>query len=37
MAAQCIGAGDHRIMWFHVLPNAVSPLLIQVSVAMGVQ
>jgi peptide/nickel transport system permease protein len=35
LAARCIGARDNRIMWLHVLPNAVSPLLIQVSVAMG--
>ena len=35
LAAQCIGAGDNRIMWVHVLPNAVSPLLIQISLAMG--
>jgi peptide/nickel transport system permease protein len=35
LAAQCLGAGDNRIMWLHVLPNAVSPLLIQISLAMG--
>ena len=35
LAAQCLGAGDSRIMWVHVLPNAVSPLLIQISLAMG--
>jgi peptide/nickel transport system permease protein len=35
LAARCIGARDGRIMWRHVLPNAVAPLLIQVSLAMG--
>lgn len=35
LAAQCCGATDRRIMWFHVLPNAVAPLLIQISLAMG--
>lgn len=35
LAARCCGAADRRIMWFHVLPNAVAPLLIQVSLAMG--
>jgi len=35
LAARCIGARDNRIMWQHVLPNAISPLLIQISLAMG--
>jgi peptide/nickel transport system permease protein len=35
LAAQCCGASDTRIMWLHVLPNAVAPLLIQISLAMG--
>lgn len=35
LAARCCGAPDQRIMWLHVLPNAVAPLLIQVSLAMG--
>jgi len=35
LAARCCGARDQRIMWIHVLPNAVAPLLIQVSLAMG--
>ena len=26
---------DGRIMWLHVLPNAMAPLLIQISLAMG--
>jgi peptide/nickel transport system permease protein len=35
LAARCCGAADRRIMWLHVLPNAVAPLLIQISLAMG--
>jgi peptide/nickel transport system permease protein len=35
LAARCCGAKDQRIMWLHVLPNAVAPLLIQISLAMG--
>ena len=35
MAARCIGAGATRIMGRHVLPNAVAPLLIQISLSMG--
>lgn len=34
-AARCLGAGDGRIMWLHVLPNCIAPLLVQVSLAMG--
>jgi peptide/nickel transport system permease protein len=34
-AARCIGARSGRIMWQHVLPNAVAPLIIQVSLSMG--
>jgi peptide/nickel transport system permease protein len=35
VAAQCIGAGSGRIMSRHVLPNAVAPLIIQISLSMG--
>ena len=35
VAARCIGARSGRIMWLHVLPNAVAPLLIQISLSMG--
>src|SRR5260370_4999786 len=35
VAARCIGARAGRIMWQHVLPNAVAPLLIQISLSMG--
>ena len=35
VAARCIGAQAGRIMRQHVLPNAVAPLLIQISLSMG--
>lgn len=35
VAARCIGARSGRIMWLHVLPNAVAPLIIQISLSMG--
>src|SRR3982074_1093039 len=35
LAARCIGARAARIMWRHVLPNAMAPLLIQISLSMG--
>ncbi|MBV8714060.1 MAG: ABC transporter permease [Chloroflexi bacterium] len=35
VAARCIGARAGRIMWLHVLPNAIAPLLIQISLSMG--
>lgn len=34
-AARCIGARDGRIMFMHVLPNTIAPLLVQLSLAMG--
>jgi peptide/nickel transport system permease protein len=34
-AARCIGAKHHRIMFQHVLPNTMAPLLVQLSLAMG--
>jgi peptide/nickel transport system permease protein len=35
VAAKCIGARSGRIMRRHVLPNAVAPLIIQISLSMG--
>jgi peptide/nickel transport system permease protein len=35
LAARCIGAPAARIMRVHVLPNAISPLLVQISLAMA--
>jgi peptide/nickel transport system permease protein len=34
-AARAIGARDGRIMFGHVLPNTIAPLLVQLSLAMG--
>ena len=33
--AKSVGAGDRRIMFRHVLPNTLAPLLVQLSLAMG--
>jgi peptide/nickel transport system permease protein len=35
-AARSVGAGPGRIIGGHVLPNVLSPLIVQVSLAMGV-
>jgi peptide/nickel transport system permease protein len=35
VAAHCLGARSGRIMSRHVLPNAVAPLIIQISLSMG--
>jgi len=32
-AAKALGAGDGRIIWRHILPNIVSPMLVQASLA----
>jgi peptide/nickel transport system permease protein len=34
-AARCAGANDIQIMLTHILPNAVTPVIVQVSVAIG--
>ena len=34
-AARCLGAGDGRIALKHIFPNTVSPLLVQLSLAMA--
>jgi peptide/nickel transport system permease protein len=36
LAARCIGAAPGRIMAWHVLPNCVAPLLVQVALIMGI-
>lgn len=36
VAAECLGGGDARIMFTHVLPNILGPLLVQLSLAMGI-
>jgi len=35
LAARSCGATDVRIMWTHVLPNAISPLIVNIALAMG--
>ena len=35
MAARCVGASNERILRQHVLPNCLSPILVQASVAMS--
>lgn len=34
-AARAIGAGDLRILLFHILPNAIQPLIVQASLGMA--
>ncbi len=35
-AAKALGAGDGRIIWSHILPNVLSPVLVQASLATAV-
>jgi peptide/nickel transport system permease protein len=34
-AARAVGAGDGRIMWRHLLPNALSPVIVAATLAIG--
>jgi peptide/nickel transport system permease protein len=34
--ARALGAGDSRILWRHVLPNAAAPLIVQATFSFGV-
>jgi len=34
-AARALGAGDLRILFFHILPNAIQPLIVQASLGMA--
>ena len=34
-AARALGVDNWRIMWRHILPNSISPILVQVTVDMG--
>lgn len=34
-AARALGASDARIIWRHILPNSLSPVLVQASLAMA--
>ncbi|MBV9892839.1 MAG: ABC transporter permease [Chloroflexi bacterium] len=35
LAARCTGAGSGRVMFLHVLPNAVSPMIVNLALLMG--
>jgi len=34
-AAQCFGAGRAHILWQHILPNAIQPVLVQVTILLA--
>ncbi|HEX7022092.1 MAG TPA: ABC transporter permease [Trueperaceae bacterium] len=34
-ASRALGAADTRVLWWHVLPNAVAPVIIQATLTMG--
>jgi peptide/nickel transport system permease protein len=34
-AARCLGAGSGRIVWRHVLPNILGPMIVQTSLALS--
>src|SRR5215510_4714959 len=34
-ALQCIGAGTPRILFLHILPNAISPIIVRATIGMG--
>jgi oligopeptide transport system permease protein len=34
-AARMLGAGSGRIMWRHILPNALAPFLVVITIALG--
>jgi ABC-type dipeptide/oligopeptide/nickel transport system permease subunit len=34
-AARCLGAGACRILWRHLLPNALAPIIVQTSLGAG--
>lgn len=34
-AARCIGTAEARILWRHVMPNILAPLIVQVSLALS--
>lgn len=35
LAARALGAGNLRILWTHILPNAIQPLIVQASLGMA--
>ena len=34
-ALQCIGAGGPRILFLHILPNCISPIIVRATIGMG--
>lgn len=36
LAATSTGVSDARIMWRHILPNAISPLIVQATLGLGI-
>ena len=36
LAARVLGAGDRRIMWHHILPNVMAPVIVQGSLLVAV-
>ena len=34
-ALQCIGAGSMRILFLHILPNCISPIIVRATIGMG--
>jgi peptide/nickel transport system permease protein/oligopeptide transport system permease protein len=34
-AARMVGAGNGRIMWRHILPNAIAPMVVVLTIALG--
>ena len=36
LAARAVGAGDRRIMFGHILPNMIAPIIVQVTFAVGI-
>ena len=34
-ASKALGAADGRVLWWHVLPNALAPVIIQATLTMG--
>jgi peptide/nickel transport system permease protein len=35
LAARCTGAGNGRVMFLHLLPNAISPMIVNIALVMG--
>lgn len=35
MAVHALGAKERRIMWFHILPNVISPVIISTTLSIG--